>query len=214
MSYMASGAGRSQSQTIPCCISWITPSAINARISRRNRTILFACTTASITLIYHVSRRVIVPDRIIIHIRVPVPRLDSLRGRNHRIRRKESPQRAVVPARIEEVDSQRGLLSLTCKLVVRAERAGGEARLAEGFVQRGGGLDSAGVGGHRRTAEMVSEQVGQRPIRADGETRRAREVILGDGASACLLVVVADEVSGHAVDGLRDAVAVPIMLAC
>ena len=61
---------------------------------------------------------------------------------------------------------------------------------------------------------MVAEHVGQRPVRADGETRRAREVILGDGASACLLVVVADEVSGHAVDGLRDAVAVAVMLAC
>ena len=213
MSYMASGAGRSQSQTIPCCISWITPSAINARISRRNRTILFACTTASITLIYHVSRRVIVPDRIIIHIRVPVPRLDSLRGRNHRIRRKESPQRAVVPARIEEVDSQRGLLSLTCKLVVRAERAGGEARLAEGFVQRGGVLDSIRVGGDTAAAEVVAEQVGQCPTRADGETRRTGKIIFGDD-SVCHLVVIAHEVRGHAVDGLGYAPAIAVMLAC
>ena len=30
------------------------------------------------------------------------------------------------------------------------------------------GLDSVRVRGDRRTAEMVSEQVGQRPVRADG----------------------------------------------
>ena len=69
---------------------------------------------------------------------------------------------------------------MPCKLVVRAEIAGGVARLAEGFVQRGGGLDSAGIGGDTAAAEVVTEQVGQRPVRADGETRRAREVILGD----------------------------------
>ena len=102
---------------------------------------------------------------------------------------------------------------MPCKLVVRAERAGGEARLAEGFVERGGGLDSARIGGDRRTAEMVTEQVGQRPVRADGETCCARKVIFGDD-SICHLVVIAHEVRGHAVDGLRHAVAIPIMLAC
>ena len=85
----------------------------------------------------------------------------------------------VVPASPVKIKPKFGLFPLTGELVVRAERAGGIARLAEGFVERGGGLDSAGVRRNRRTAEMVAEQVGQRPVRADGETRRAREVIFG-----------------------------------
>jgi len=60
---------------------------------------------------------------------------------------------------------------------------------------------------------MVAEHVGQRPVRADGETRRAREVIFGDD-SVCHLVVIAHEVRGHAVDGLGYAPAITVMLAC
>jgi hypothetical protein len=88
---------------------------------------------------------------------------------------------------------------LTGELVVRAERAGSIPRLAEGFVERGGGLDSARVRRNRRTAEVVSEQVGQRPVRADGESGRAREVILGDRCPL-FLVVLTNIIRGHAVD--------------
>jgi len=95
-------------------------------------------------------RRVIVPDRIIIHIRVPIPRLRALRlCRDNGVGRKESPQRAIVPARAIKIKPKLGLFPLTGELVVRAERAGGEARLAEGFVERGGGLDSARAGRDR-----------------------------------------------------------------
>jgi len=123
------------------------------------------------------SRRVVIPDRIIIHIRVPIPRLCTLRpGRDNGIRRNESSQRAVVPASAVKIKPKLGLFPLTGELVVRAEIARSIPRLAEGFVQRGGGLDSARVGGDRRTAEVVAEQVGQCPIRADGETRRTRKI--------------------------------------
>jgi len=103
-----------------------------------------------------------------------------LRGRNHRIRRNESSQRAIVPARAVKIKPKLRLFPLTGELVVRAEIAGGEARLPKRLVERGRSLDSAGIGGDTAAAEVVTEQVGQRPVRADGETRRAREVILGD----------------------------------
>ena len=131
-------------------------------------------------------------------------------GRDNGIRRCEPANRRIEPARAVEIKPKLGLFPLTGKLVVRAERAGGEARLAEGFVQRGGGLDSARVRCHRRTAEVVAEQVRQRPVRADGETRRASKVVLGDD-SIGHLVVIAHEVGGHAVDGLGYAVAVAVI---
>jgi hypothetical protein len=62
-------------------------------------------------------------------------------------------------------------------MVVRAEVAESIPRLAEGFVERGGGLDSIGIGRDRRTAEMIAEQITQRPTRADGESGLAREVV-------------------------------------
>jgi hypothetical protein len=86
----------------------------------------------------------------------------------------------VVPARVEIINSERGLLTLPCKMVVRAEVAESIARLAEGFVERGGSLDPIGIGRDRGTAEVVTEQVGQRPTRADGDSGRAREVVFGD----------------------------------
>jgi hypothetical protein len=67
-------------------------------------------------------------------------------------------------------------------------------------VQRGGGLDSVRVRGDGRTADVVTEQVGQRPVRADGETRRAREIIFRDNG-VLHFIVIAHEVRGHAVDG-------------
>ena len=133
--------------------------------------------------------------------------------RDNGVGRSESANRRVKPARAVKIKPKLGLFPLTCKFVVRAEIAGGETRLAEGFVERGGGLDSAGIGGDTAAAEVVTEQVGQRPVRADGESRRAREVILGDD-SICHFVVIADEVGRHAVDGLGYAPAIAVMLAC
>ena len=60
-------------------------------------------------------------------------------------------------------------------------------------------LDSVRIRGDGRTAEMVTEQVGQRPIRADGETRRAREVIFGD-RRPLFLVMLTDIIRGHTTD--------------
>jgi len=145
-------------------------------------------------------RRIRVPDRVIIHIRIPIPRLRALRlCRNNGVGRSESANRRVKPARAVKIKPKLGLFPLTCKFVVRAEIAGGETRLAEGFVERGGGLDSAGVGGDRRTAEMVSEQEGQRPIRAAprGESRRARKIIFGD-RRPLFLVMLTHVIRGRA----------------
>jgi len=86
---------------------------------------------------------------------------------------------------------------LAGEFVVRAERAGGVARLAEGFVERGGGLDSARVGRDRGTAEMVTEQVGQCPTRADGETRRTGKIIFGD-RRPLFLVMLTHVIRGRA----------------
>jgi hypothetical protein len=46
---------------------------------------------------------------------------------------------------------------------------------------------------------MVTEQVGQRPVRADGESRRASKVIFRDRCPL-FLVVLTHVVRGHAVD--------------
>ena len=112
-----------------------------------------------------------IPDRIIVDVRIPIPGLRALcPGRDDGIRLGESPNRRIEPARAVKIKPKLGLFPLTSELVVRAERAGGVARFTEGFVQRGGGLDSACIGGDRRTAEMVAEQVGQCPTRADGDS--------------------------------------------
>ena len=61
------------------------------------------------------------------------------------------------------------------------------------------GLDSVRIRGDGRTAEMVTEQEGQCPVRADGETRRAREVIFGD-RRPLFLVMLTDIIRGHTTD--------------
>jgi hypothetical protein len=59
------------------------------------------------------------------------------------------------------------------------------------------------------TARLRHVRFYKRPVRADGETRRAREVIFRDDAIGHF-VVVAHEVGGHAVDGLGYAVAIAV----
>jgi hypothetical protein len=46
---------------------------------------------------------------------------------------------------------------------------------------------------------MVAEQEGQRPVRADGETRCAREIIFGDRCPL-FLVVLTNIIRGHTID--------------
>ena len=53
---------------------------------------------------------------------------------------------------------------------------------------------------------MVSEQVGQRPVRADGETRGAREVVFGDNGVLHFIVLTHVD-RGHAIDGGLDLLA-------
>ena len=79
-------------------------------------------------------------------------------------------------------------------------------KTARGIKASGGwvfvrGLDSVRIRGDGRTAEMVTEQVGQRPIRAAprGESGRAREIILGD-RRPLFLVVLTDIIRGHTTD--------------
>ena len=124
------------------------------------------------------SCRVVIPDRVIIDKRVPIPGLRALRGRgDDAVRREETSQRGVKPARLEEVNpSQRGLFPLSRKLVVGIETSESIPRLTKGFVQSGGGLDSVRVRGDGGTAEMVSEQEAESPARADGETSCPCEV--------------------------------------
>ena len=98
-------------------------------------------------------------------------------GGNNGIGGEETSQRAVVPACVEEINSEVGFLSLARKFVVRAEVAESIPRLTEGFVERGSGLDSVRVRGDGRTAEMVTEQVGQCPARADSDSGPTREMV-------------------------------------
>jgi len=155
--------------------------------------------------------RIRVPDRIIIHIRVPIPRLRALRSSgDNGVGRSEPANRRVKPARAVKIKPKLGLFPLTGELVVRAEIAGGEARLTEGFVERGGGLDSARIGGDRGTPKMIREQIGESSPSPHGESRRAREIIFRDD-SICHFVVIAHEVRGHAVDGLGYAVAIAVI---
>jgi hypothetical protein len=72
----------------------------------------------------------------------------------------EASQRGVKPASVEEINSERGLFSLSGKFVVRAEIAESIPRLTEGFVEGGGGLDSVRVRGEGGTAEVVGEEEG------------------------------------------------------
>jgi hypothetical protein len=119
------------------------------------------------------TRWIIIYDRIIIHIRVPIPRLCALRpGRDDGVGGGETSQRGVHPARFEIINSERGLFSLTGELVVRAEIAESIPCFSKRLVQRGRGLDSARVRGDGRTAEVVTEQVGECPARADGDSGR------------------------------------------
>jgi len=98
--------------------------------------------------------------------------------RDNGVGRSESANRRVKPARAVKIKPKLGLFPLTCKFVVRAEIAGGETRLAEGFVERGGGLDSARVGGDTATAKMVSEQVGYSPVTIETMASRTHQYTL------------------------------------
>jgi hypothetical protein len=91
------------------------------------------------------------------------------------------------PARVEEVDSEAGLLALAGEVVVRAEIAVSIPRLTEGFVPTGcfaieglRGLESVRVRGEGGTAEVVGEEEGECPVRADGDSGCPCELILGD----------------------------------
>lgn len=69
-------------------------------------------------------RRVVIADRIIVDKRVPVPSLRPLcGGGDDRVGREEASQRAVIPARVEEVNAEAGFFALSRKLVVRVETA-------------------------------------------------------------------------------------------
>jgi hypothetical protein len=71
-----------------------------------------------------VTRRIRIPDRVIIDKRVAIPRLRALTaGRHNRVGLREAAQGRVEPARVEEVNAEAGLLALTGELVVRAEVA-------------------------------------------------------------------------------------------
>ena len=75
------------------------------------------------------------------------------------------------------------------------------------------GLDSVRIRGDGRTAEMVTEQVGQRPVRAAprGESRRAGKIILRD-RRPLFLVVLTNVIRGHTVDGGRDLLPIAIVV--
>ena len=69
-------------------------------------------------------RRIRIPDRVIVHERVPIPGLRPLRGHgDDRIGLGEPAERGVHPTRREPVDAKFGLVALPCKLVVGAEIA-------------------------------------------------------------------------------------------
>ena len=101
------------------------------------------------------SRRIRIPDGVIIDKRVPIPGLRPLRpGRANGVGGGETSQRGVHPARVEEVDSETGFFALSgaltgsfAKFVVRAEIAVSTLtgcfaipRLTEGFVPSASGM--------------------------------------------------------------------------
>lgn len=57
---------------------------------------------------------------------------------------------------------------------------------------------------------MVTEQVGERSARADGETRSAREIIFRD-RRPLFLVVLTHVVRGHTADNTLDLLAIAII---
>ena len=65
---------------------------------------------------------------------------------------------------------------------------------------------------------MVTEQVGQRPVRADGETRRAREIVFGDRRPLFLVVLTdpstrlrVNSIRGHTTDNGFDLFSIRIV---
>ena len=165
-------------------------------------------------------RRIRIPDRVIIDERVPIPGLRALRGGgDDGVGGGETSQRGVHPARVEEVDSEAGFFALTCELVVRAQVAESIPRLTEGFVERGSGLGSIGIGRDRRTAEVVAEQEAQCPARAAprGEARGTGKIIFRDCCTFFLVpqgddIVIADVVRGHTVDSGLDLLSIRIVV--
>jgi hypothetical protein len=137
-------------------------------------------------------RRIVIPDRIIIHKTVSIPCLCPLRpGRDNAIRLGKAVKITVVPARVEIVNSKFRFITLPCKMVVRAEIAVSIPRLTEGFVERGGGLDSVRVRVDGGTAEVVGEEEGESPVRAAprGDSGRARKVIFRDNGVLDFVVI-------------------------
>ena len=70
----------------------------------------------------------------------------------------------------------------------------------------GGGLDKLDPA----PAEVVGEEVGESPIRANADSGRTREVVLGNNR-VLNFVVLTDIVRGHTVDGGFDLLAIRIV---
>ena len=85
-------------------------------------------------------------QRSIKRISISIPRGWDARRWNDRIRGHESPQRVVIPASPEKVQSQPALDALPGESEAGRGAAGGVAVLAPGFVAHFGGLGAGAVG--------------------------------------------------------------------
>ena len=89
------------------------------------------------------SRRIRIPDRVIVHKSKSIPRLCALTaGRHNRVGLRETAQRRVKPTRLEPIDSKTRLLALPGESIVGPRPVGQAAiaHLAIGLVAQLAGL--------------------------------------------------------------------------
>jgi hypothetical protein len=151
-------------------------------------------------------------QRVVIDIRIPVPRLRALAlFGDQAVGLGEAAQGGVIPSRVVKVQAEVGGVGVLAGVLV----AGGGAapiiaRFAPGFVAQFRDDVAGCIGDQGGAAQVVAEQVVERAVLAQGDALSTGVVVLGNDAVGDF-VVVADEVGGDVVDGLGDALAVAVV---
>ncbi len=156
--------------------------------------------------------RIVIPERIVVDIRIAIPRLRALRllG-DERVGLGKAAEGRVIPAGVVKVQTELGGVAvLTGVLIAGGGAAPSITRFTPGFVAQFGDEVAAGVGGQGGGAQVVAQEVVERAVDAQGDALCAGVVVFGDGAAA-LLIVVADEEGRLTVDGGLYAVAIAVV---